>query len=68
MADYIFEELEHFHLDNPELEKLLEEYKAWYARGLEPTTKSMLYHDDETIRNLVINLSVNAYRTEPELG
>jgi DNA primase len=61
MADYIFEELEHFHLDNPELEKLLEEYKAWYARGLEPTTKTMLYHDDETIRNLVIQLSVSAY-------
>jgi DNA primase len=61
MADYIFEELEHFHLDNPDLEKLLEEYKAWYVKGLEPTTKSMLYHDDEMIRNLVINLSVNAY-------
>jgi DNA primase len=61
MADYIFEELEHFHLDNPELEKLLEEYKSWYVKGLEPTTKTMLYHDDETIRNLVIQLSVSAY-------
>jgi DNA primase len=61
MADYIFEELEHFHLDNPELEKLLEEYKSWYVKGLEPTTKTMLYHDDETIRNLVIQLSVSTY-------
>lgn len=61
MADYIFEELEQFHFDNPSNEKLFEEYKAWYVRGLEPTTKTMLYHDDETIRNLVVNISVNPF-------
>lgn len=57
MADHIFEELEGFHFDNPELEKLYEEYKAWYVRGLEPTTKTLLYHDDEQLRNLVVNIS-----------
>ena len=61
MADFIFEELEEFHFDNPDLEKLYEEYKTWYVRGLEPTTKTMLYHENETLRNLVVSISVNPY-------
>ena len=61
MADYIFEELEQFHFDNPDLEKLYEEYKLWYSSGLEPTTKTMLYHTDDTIRNLVVSISVNPF-------
>lgn len=61
MADYIFEELEQFHFDNPGLDQLFEEYKSWYKQGLEPTTKSFLYHDNETIRNLVISISVSPY-------
>ncbi len=61
MADYIFEELEQFHFDNPDLEKLYEEYKNWYARGLEPTTKTLLYHENELIRNLVISISMSPY-------
>ncbi len=58
MADYIFSELDHFHFETPVLEKLYEEYKSWYTKGLEPTTKSMLYHNDEETRNLVISISV----------
>ena len=58
MADYIFEELEHFHFEIPALEKLFEEYKSWYAKGLEPTTKSMLYHNDDELRNLIVSISV----------
>jgi DNA primase len=61
MANYIFEELEQFHFDNPDLEKLYEEYKSWYSSGLEPTTKTMLYHTDDTIRNLVVSISVNPF-------
>ncbi len=61
MADYIFEELEQFHFDNPQLEQLYEEYRSWLVRGMEPTTKTMLYHDDETIRNLVININVTQH-------
>ena len=48
MADFIFEELE----------KLYEEYRNWYAQGLEPTTKTLLYHEDELIRNLVVSISM----------
>lgn len=58
MADFIFAELDHFHFETPTLEKLYEEYKSWYQKGLEPTTKTMLYHEDDEIRNLVISISV----------
>ena len=61
MADYIFEELEQFHFDNPELELLFDEYKNSYQQGLEPTSKTMLYHENEIIRNLVVSISVNPH-------
>ncbi len=58
MADYIFEELEQFHFDNPDLEKLFEEYRTWYLQGLEPTAKTLLYHENENIRNLVVSITM----------
>ena len=58
MADFIFEELEQFHFDNPQLEQLFEEYKKWYQQGLEPTAKTLLYHENDAIRNLVVSISV----------
>ena len=58
MADFIFEELEQFHFDNELLEQLFEEYKKWYQQGLEPTAKTLLYHENDTIRNLVVSISV----------
>lgn len=61
MADYIFEELEQFHFDNPQLEQLFDEYRNLYNRGLEPSTKTMLYHENENIRNLIINISVSPH-------
>ncbi len=61
IADFIFEELEQFHFDNPDLEQLYEEYRSWYRQGLEPTAKSMLYHENDTLRNLVVNISVNPF-------
>ncbi|NCI46071.1 DNA primase [Sediminibacterium soli] len=58
MADHIFEELQDFHFENQQLEKLFEEYRSWYQRGLEPTTRTLLYHEDEQIRQAVVNISV----------
>jgi DNA primase len=43
MADYIIEELEQFHLDNPQLEKLYEEYKKWYRARIGT------YHQDHAV-------------------
>ncbi len=61
MADYIFEELEQFHFDNTDLDRLFEEYRSWYQRGLEPNLQTFLYHENESIRNLVVALSVTPF-------
>lgn len=58
IAEFIFEELEQFHFDNPQLYAIYEEYRKFYLQGLEPTTNTLLYHEDENIRNLVVSLSV----------
>lgn len=58
IAQHIFEELEEFYFDNPMLEKLFEEYRKQYTQGLEPTTKTLLYHEDEEIRSTVINATM----------
>jgi DNA primase len=58
MAQYIFEELEQFHFDNPQLENVFNEYKSWYDQGLHPDAKSFLYHADDAVRNLVTGITV----------
>lgn len=61
MAEYIFQELDQFHFDNPQLEELFDTYKKMFVDGLKPNTKTMLYHSNESIRNLVIQLSMQAH-------
>lgn len=58
IAAYIFEELENYPIENSTYEKLIDLYKDAYNKGLEPTTKTMLYHDDASIRELLINISM----------
>lgn len=58
IAAYIFEELENYPIENSTYEKLIDLYKDAYNKGLEPTTKTMLYHDDASIRELLINISL----------
>lgn len=65
MADYIFEELQHYTIENAELDTLLTVYKDHYYKGLQPSSKTLLYYEDETIRKLVINLSVQKYELSP---
>ncbi|GGH62468.1 DNA primase [Filimonas zeae] len=61
IAQHIFEELEEFHFETPRLEKVFTEYYNQYTQGLEPTTKTLLYHEDEEIRNTVINITFFAF-------
>ncbi len=58
MADYIFEELEQYQFDSSSLEQLYETYKAQYYQGLEPSAKTLLYHENEAVRNLVVSITV----------
>lgn len=61
MAEYIFEELQHYTIENADLDNLLTIYKDHYYKGLRPSSKTLLYYEDEAIRKLVINLSVQKY-------
>ena len=58
IAQYIFEALEQFHFDNHQLENLFNEYKNRYDQALQPDAKSFLYHPDDTVRNLVVGITV----------
>lgn len=54
IAQYIFNEIEQFYFDNSELRYLYETYKTQYQQGFEPTAKTLLYHEDDRIRNMVV--------------
>ncbi|MGI8634213.1 MAG: DNA primase [Segetibacter sp.] len=66
MADYIFDELEHYNIETPELDELLHIYKDQYYNGLQPSTKTLLYNENESIRKLAINLSIQQYELSPK--
>lgn len=61
MADHIFDELEHYSIENPELDNVFNIYKDHYYQGLQPSSKSLLYYEDKAVRDLVVNLSVQKY-------
>ena len=61
MAQYIFEELEQFHFENPELDHLFEVYRDQYNQGLEPTSKTLLYHPEANMRKLVVTVTMFPY-------
>ncbi|MDB5248869.1 MAG: primase [Segetibacter sp.] len=65
MADYIFEEIEQYSIENTDLNNLLNIYKDQYYQGLQPSSKSLLYYEDDIIRKLAVNLSVQQYELSP---
>ena len=58
VADYIFAETAEIYelIDNKRLVKILDVYKAWYEEGVEPTTKSFLYHEDQELSTLAVSI------------
>jgi DNA primase len=58
VADHVFAEIETNDLedliDNKNLVALVNTYRQWYVEGLEPTAKTFLYHEDNTMRNLAM--------------
>jgi DNA primase len=60
VADHIFAEIEANELEeminNKQLVAILKTYKVWYDAGLEPTSKTFLYHDDLEMSRLVVNV------------
>lgn len=57
-AEYIWHELENFTFDNAELEKIYNLYYNLYQQGEKPTSKSLLYTEDQSIRDLVISITM----------
>jgi DNA primase len=58
VADYILAECMDFYdlIDNKRLVKILDLYRNWYEEGMEPTTKSFLYHEDQELSTLAVSI------------
>ena len=56
IAEWIWEELEAFPLENEEMIHLMNAYKSWFKEGKSPDSKTLQYHEDEKVRNWVVTL------------
>lgn len=57
VATYIIAEvMENQLLDNPEYMRIVEHYQTWYEAGLEPGMKNFLYHEDQQLSALVVQI------------
>ncbi|MBS1605604.1 MAG: DNA primase [Bacteroidetes bacterium] len=58
VADYILTESTELYdlIDNKRLLKILDLYRDWYQQGLEPSTKSFLYHEDQELSTLAVSI------------
>ncbi len=65
IADYLLEELQQFDIENAPLNELLTVYRDQYYKGIQPTMQTLLYHENGSVRNLVVNLSVQQYELSP---
>jgi DNA primase len=61
IAQYVFDEIEGFPLENTEMIYLLEAYKKLFFEGKLPDGKTLQYHEDERIQKWAVNI------IEPEL-
>ncbi len=70
VADFIFDEIEVNGLgdllDNKKLLQMTDIYKTWYRDGLDPGPKSFLYHEDNQIRQLAVDLMDTQYEISPK--
>lgn len=55
-AAYIFTEMQQYQFDNKALENLYNIYFDWYNKGMQPSAKTMLYHEDDDVRKLITEL------------
>lgn len=58
IAEHIFKELEQFSFDNPDMAYLYNTFRNYYETGLQPSAKTLLYHEEEKIRSLVVNVTL----------
>src|SRR5580658_1733894 len=67
VADYIFSECADLYemIDNKRLLRIMDIYKDWYERGLEPTLKNFLYHEDQELSMLAVSVVDFKYELSP---
>jgi DNA primase len=66
VADYLLLHLqEEGMIDDPELERVIERYREWYAAGKSPTVKSFLYDEDQLMSSYVVKLVDFPYELSP---
>ena len=66
VVEYIFEEsIDHNTIDNKDLVQVMDIYKEWYDSGLEPGPKNFLYHEDQRLSALVMNVLEFPYELSP---
>lgn len=58
VADYILGETKELIelIDNKRFLKILDLYRTWYEQGLEPTSKSFLYYEDQELSALAVSI------------
>ncbi len=61
IAEYIFHELESFHFENKILENVYDLYKEQYFKNEEPDTKKFIYHNDKSIADLVVSITMTPH-------
>lgn len=67
VADYILAECSELYelIDNKRLLRILDLYRNWYEQGLEPGTKSFLYHEDQELSTLAVSIMDFHYEISP---
>lgn len=56
IAQWIFDEIESFPLENEDMVYLIEAYKKWFYAGKLPSSKTLQYHEDERVQKWVVSL------------
>jgi DNA primase len=56
VAQWIFDEIESFPLENEDMVHLVEAYKKWFYAGKLPNGKTLQYHEDERVQKWVVSL------------
>ncbi len=56
VAQWIFDEIESFPLENEDMVYLVDAYKKWFYAGKLPNGKTLQYHEDEKVQKWVVSL------------
>ena len=56
IAQWIFDEIENFPMENEDMIYVVEAYKKWLYEGKLPNGKSLQYHEDERVQKWVVSL------------